>query len=309
MVPLFASSYWLVSLTGIAVTIVAVLGLHVLTGLCGIFSIGQAGFVGVGAYAAAILAGRYGLNGWLCLPLSALAAATFGVLSGIPSFRLKGFYITIATLAAQFIILWSLRHFSSVTNGEFGLNLSPLRLGAIDFSSRTSMYLVCLVIVIITTILAKNIQRTRLGRSLVAVRDNELAAEVNGINIFYHKMVAFAISCLFAGVAGWMAAYSTLYVTPNQFEIVYSIWYIGMLAVGGMGSTAGVFLGILTLKLLELLLDQITPLVHIDGFPIAMSSITYGMVIIGFLVFQPRGLSFLFEKFKKYYRTRPYAEA
>ena len=307
VIPPFASDYWVTWLIGLSAVILAVLGLHVLTGLCGVFSIGQAAFMGVGAYTTAILAGRYGLSGWACLPIAALSAGLVGVFFGLPSFRLKGFYTAIASLAANFIILWCVRYFTDWTGGSTGMGVTPLRLGGIVFTSRSSIYLVAITLVLLGTYFAKNIQRMPIGRAFVAIRDNELAAEVGGINIFRYKMTAFFIGCMYAGVAGWLLAYSQFWVTPDQFQVNNSIWYFGMLAIGGMGSTTGVFLGVVSLKLLEILIDQVTPLVHIAQFNISMSLIVYAVVILAFLIFEPGGLYSRWQKFKSYYRLRPYS--
>ncbi len=305
--PLFASEYWLTWVIGLSVVILAVLGLHVLTGLCGVFSIGQAAFMGVGAYATAILAGRYGLSGWLCLPLSALSAGAIGVFFGLPSFRLKGFYIAVATLAANFIIIWCIVYFRDWTGGSGGTGVTPLTLGAVKFASRGSIYFLAVILVLLGTFFAKNIQRMPMGRAFVAIRDNELAAEVGGISIFRYKMMASFIGCMYAGVAGWLLAYSEFWVSPEQFQIHNSIWYFGMLAVGGLGSTSGVFLGVVSFKLLEMLVDQVTPLVPLAQFNVAMSLIVYAIVILVFLLYEPGGLYSLWQRFKTYYRLRPYS--
>jgi len=311
--PLFGSAYWLSWLTRLAITIVAVLGLHVLTGLCGQVSIGHAAFLGVGAYTVAILATQYDVNGWLCLPLSGLAAGVVGIIFGLPSFRLKMFYLAISTLAASYIIVWCFQHFEGVTGGFIGLGLEPLKLGGADLSTRGSYYILAMAIMVLAAILAKNIQRSSAGRAFVAIRDNELAAEVSGIAIFRYKLLAFFIGCLFAGVAGWLWAYSQLRINPDQFRLLDSIWYLGMLIIGGWGSTTGVFLGALFLRLLEVMIDHLTPVLT-DAFPsiamqlhVSLGLILYGAVIVAFMMLQPRGLYYLLEKIKIYYRLHPYS--
>jgi branched-chain amino acid transport system permease protein len=213
----------------------------------------------------------------------------------------------IASLAANFIVLWCIGYFADWTGGSAGIGVSPLRLGGIVFTSRASLYLIAVTLVILGTYFAKNIQRMPTGRAFVAIRDNELAAEVSGINIFRYKTTAFFIGCMYAGVAGWLLAYSQFWLTPEQFPIKDSIWYFGMLAVGGLGSTTGVFLGVMSFKLLEMLIDQVTPLVQIAQFNVAMSLIGFSMVILAFLVFEPGGLYARWQKFKSYYRLRPYS--
>ncbi|MBL7119979.1 MAG: branched-chain amino acid ABC transporter permease [Dehalococcoidia bacterium] len=311
--PMFGSAYWLSWLTRVAITIVALLGLHILTGLCGQVSIGHAAFLGVGAYTVAILATNYDVNGWLCLPLCGLAAGAVGVFFGLPSFRLKMFFLAISTLAASAIIVWCFQHFESVTGGFIGLGLEPLKLGGIDLSTRGNYYILAMAIMVLATIFAKNIQRSSAGRAFVAIRDNELAAQVSGIAIFRYKLLAFFIGCLFAGVAGWLWAYSQLRINPDQFRLLDSIWYLGMLIIGGMGSTSGVFFGALFLRVLEVIIDHLTPVLT-DAFPsiamqlhVSLGLILYGAVIVLFMLFFPRGIYYLLEKIKIYYRLHPYS--
>jgi len=318
VVPLIASNYWLTWFTLLAITIVAVLGLHILTGLCGLFSIGHAAFMGVGAYTVAILTTRYDVNGWLCLPLSALGAGLVGVFFGLPSFRLKMFYLAITTLAGHEIIMWLLggyQPFWGVTGGFEGLRMGDLTLGGIDFTDRGNLYILAAVIMVLATFVAKNIQRSSSGRAFVAIRDNELAAEVSGIAIFRYKLLAFFVGCAFAGVAGWLFAYSQTSVKAGQFVLLDSLWYVGMLIIGGWGSTTGVFLGATFLRLLEILnsdylapaLAEVVPSAWAGSIHVAFTLILVGVIIILFMRFQKRGLYGLWEKFKTYYRLHPYS--
>jgi branched-chain amino acid transport system permease protein len=313
-IPLFASSYWLTWLTKVGITIVAVLGLHILTGLCGQVSMGQAAFMGVGAYAVAILTTKVGLNGWLCLPISALSAGLVGLVFGLPCFRLKGFYLVISTMAASFIIIWCFKQFGSVTGGFVGIGLEPLKLGPVDLGNRSSFFCLTMGIMIAATLLAKNIQRTAPGRAFVAIRDNELAAEVSGIPVFRYKMLAFFIGCVFAGVSGWLWAYSQLRISPDQFRLMDSMWYLGMLVIGGWGSTTGVFFGVVSLRLLEIAIsDYIAPPLA-DAVPslaqqirVSMSLVVNGLVIIIFIMVERRGLYYRWQKLKAFYRLYPYS--
>ena len=313
-IPLLASSYWLTWMTKVGITIVAVLGLHILTGLCGQVSMGQAAFMGVGAYAVAILTTKVGLNGWLCLPISALSAGLVGLVFGLPCFRLKGFYLVISTMAASFIIIWCFKQFGSVTGGFVGIGLEPLKLGPVDLGNRSSFFCLTMGIMIAATLLAKNIQRTAPGRAFVAIRDNELAAEVSGIPVFRYKMLAFFIGCVFAGVSGWLWAYSQLRISPDQFRLMDSMWYLGMLVIGGWGSTTGVFFGVISLRLLEIAIsDYIAPPLA-DAVPslaqqirVSMSLVVNGLVIIIFIMVERRGLYYRWQKLKAFYRLYPYS--
>jgi len=307
LIPVFANDYWLGWLTKLCITIVAVLGLHILTGLCGQFSIGHAAFVGVGAYTAAILTTKYGVSGWLCLPISALVTGSVGLLFGLPCFRLKGFYLAVSTLAASFIIIWCMRHFATWTGGLEGLDVVTLKIGAADLSYNQPAYWLAAAVLVVATYCAKNIQRTSVGRAFVAIRDNELAAEVNGISVFRYKMLAFFISCLFAGVAGWLWANTQMRVTPDQFRLNDSIWYFGMLVIGGIGSTSGVFFGAVSLRALQVTIDQVAPMIQSVQLVIALNLVVFSGVIVLFLLFVPRGITSLWEKLKLQYRLHPFS--
>jgi len=307
--PLYTSTYWMVQITTLAITIVAVLGLHVLTGLCGQISIGHAAFMGVGAYTAGILATNYGVNGWLCPPICALSAGVAGLIFGLPCFRLKGFYLAVSTLAASFIIEWCIKHFDTVTGGYRYKSVEPLSIGGVEFYSNAAFFSLVIVVLILATYVAKNIQRTAAGRAFVAIRDNELAAEVSGINIFRYKMLAFFVGCAFAGVAGWLWAYQQTTITPTDFQLSNSLLYLGVLVIGGWGSTAGVYMGATFLWFLDIMIrDQVAPALEgIIPEVHYLGAITIGVVVIAFVILEPRGLAYRWEKIKMYYRLHPYS--
>lgn len=316
-IPRTVNDYWLLTLTLWSITIISVLGLHILNGLCGLFSIGHTAFMAVGAYIVAILTTQLNWNGWFCLPLSALGAGLVGLVFAIPCFRLKMFYLAITTFAGHAIIIWCIKYrdFWDVTGGFTGIRMDPLTLGGIDFKSTGNYYLLVAVMLVLATLVTKNIQRSNTGRVFVAIRDNETAAKVTGIAVFQNKLLAFFIGCTFAGVAGWLWAYSQLRVNPEQFSMHDSILFAGMMIVGGMGSTTGVFLGVIFLKGLGIVnTDFISPFM-VDVLParwasqvqVAFSLILYAVVIILFLRFMPRGLYYYWQKFKVLYRLYPYS--
>ncbi|MFO8009603.1 MAG: branched-chain amino acid ABC transporter permease [Dehalococcoidia bacterium] len=319
IVPMMSTDYWLTQFTHIAITIIVVLGLHILAGLCGLISIGQAGFVCVGAFTTAILVSHWDFNGWLCLPIAALAGGLAGLFFGLPSFRLKMFYLAISTLAAYWIIIWAFKYrdISDVTGGFTGLDLSahPLTLGGIDFSEDVNLYILAVILVVIGTFIAKNIQRSNTGRKFVAIRDNELAAEVSGVNLFKNKLLAFFIGCAFAGVAGWLWAYSQQRVTPSDFTLMDGIWYMGMIVIGGWGSTVGVFLGAFMLDFLGIMIsDNLAPWI-VDFVPdrwgaqmyVVLKLVLGGLGMVMFMKFVPNGLAGVWQKAKLSYRLYPYS--
>lgn len=313
---LWASPYWVSWMIRVCIVIVLLLGLHILTGLCGQFSVGQAAIMAVGAYTAAILHTSLHLSMWACLPLSGISAGVVGLFFGLPSLRVKGFYLAISTIAAQFLIMWaaSYEEFARWTGGYQGLFVGDtLKLGSVDFNSDGVFYCLALGVVVVGTVVAKNIQRTATGRAFVAIRDNDLAAEVSGISLYRHKLLAFFIACVYAGVAGWLWVNAEGRVSPEQFRLWDSVWYIGMLIVGGMGSTTGVFFGALSIKLMEVVIDQITPILTriMPSLAIqihaSLSWVVFGVVVLAFLILEPRGLYHLWEKIKRSYRMRPYS--
>ncbi len=319
VIPWSANDYWLTQFTKIAITIIVVLGLHILSGCCGLVSIGQAGFMCVGAYTTAILVYHWDINGWVCLPIAGVAAGLAGMIFGLPSFRLKMFYLAMATLASYWIIIWAFkyRNISDVTGGFTGLDLSqhPLKLGGIDFTSDSNLYILGVILVIIATIIALNIQRTNTGRKFVAIRDNELAAEVSGISLFKNKLLACFIGCAFAGVAGWLWAYSQQRVTPSDFTLMDSIFFMGMLVIGGWGKIGGVFLGAAFLEFMGIInsdfiapeLVEIVPDRYASTMYVVLRLVLGGMAIVMFMKYVPKGLDGLWQRFKMFYRLYPYS--
>jgi len=306
-------SDWLVWMILLGFYVVAVLGLHLMTGLCGQFSMGHAAFIAVGAYTVGILAGRYGISSWATLPLAGVFAGLVGLVFGIPALRIKGFYLVMSTIAAQFIIIYVLQQVDWF-GGRYGLdvpNLPGIQLGNAGDYQR--LWWVTLGMVVLMVFFAKNIQRTALGRRFVAVRDNDLAAEVMGINLFRTKLLAFFIGCFFAGVAGWLWAHFMGHVTPVQFNFTMSLWLLGMLIVGGIGSTTGAILGAAIIRLADKLVDYISPLLS-DAFPgmavqmfPAISLMIFALVVMLFISFNPKGAYHTFESFKLSYRKWPFS--
>jgi len=311
-VPLYLSDYWLYKMMPFGIAAIAVLGLHILTGLCGLFSIGQAAFMAVGAYTAAVFTTKFGLSGWVSLPLAGIIAGIAGLIFGTPSLRIKGFYLAMATIAAQFIIMWLIGD-SEWLGGQTGISLKPLNLGNLNFRDPGVFYFVVAIVLVIMTFFAKNIQRSKTGRTFIAIRDNELAAEVMGINLFRYKLLAFFIGCFFAGIAGWLWAFSQLRISPVQFTLMDSVWYLGMLVVGGLGSTTGALFGTVGIKSLDEVVEYLgrrasTSFPWLGAqFAHGAGLIVFGLVVILFMIFEPRGIHHRWETLKTTYRLYPYS--
>lgn len=308
--PLFLSDRLLTLMTMIGIAIVSVHGLSILTGFCGQISIGHVGFMAVGAYTSAILTAKLGWSFWLSLPCAALAAGIVGLIFGLPSLKIKGFYLIMATIAAHFIIIWLILQFQSITGGADGLPVPKPKIGNFILKSKTSYFYLVMLHAVIATVITKNILRTRAGRAFVAIRDNDLAAEVMGISLWSYKLQAFFIGCLYAGVAGALLVHYFAFASVDQFPFMDSVWYLGMLIVGGMGSTTGAILGAIALKLLDELVTIVGPI--LSGVVAAQAAaslglITRGLVIILFLIFEPRGLAHRWEIIRHYFKLWPFS--
>jgi branched-chain amino acid transport system permease protein len=311
--PLYSSARILTILTIIGITVISVHGLNILTGYCGQISLGHAGFMAVGGYVSGILCAKLGWSFWAALPTAGLAAGIVGLIFGLPSLRIKGFYLIMATIAAHFIIIWVILQLYNVTGGADGLAVPRPEIGGFVFKSKASYFYLVMIIACLVTFLTKNLVRTRAGRAFIAIRDNDLAAEVMGINLWAYKLLAFFIGCVFAGVAGSLLVHYIAFASVDQFPFMNSVWYLGMLIVGGMGSTAGAIFGAVSLKLLDELVTIAGPALA-AAFPAiaaqaaaSLSLIMRGLVIILFLIFEPRGLYHWWERIKAYYRLWPFS--
>ncbi len=310
--PLYWGGEWLSVGNLIGITIIAATGLNILTGYCGQLSIGHAGFIAVGAYASAILTNRFGLPFLAGLICSGGVAGLVGMIFGIPSLRVKGFYLAISTIAAQFIIIWVINHWTNVTGGFNGMSVPPASIGSISFISQASQFYLIMIIVMIVVFLARNLSRTRAGRAFIAIRDNDLAAQVMGINLFRYKLIAFFIGCFLAGIAGSLFAHWTGFLNAENFTMTDSILYIGMIIIGGLGTTVGPIFGVLFIRLLQKLITLLSPAIEAAlptlpaGFTTGIGPMVFGLFIILFLILEPRGLAHRWALFRASYRLWPF---
>jgi branched-chain amino acid transport system permease protein len=310
--PLFGSYYFISLINHLSITIIVVLGLQLVSGYCGQISFGQAAFMAVGAYTSAILTGTMGLSFFLALPISGIVAGLIGLGGGAPSLRIKGFYLAMATIAIHFVIMWLIPHLD-ITGKTQGLHPPAPQIGGFAFDSDERIYYIIITVMLLMTYGARNVVRTRVGRAFVAIRDNDLAAEVMGIELYRYKLLAFFISCFYAGIAGSLWGHWIQVVHPEQFTLLHALNYIGMLIVGGGGSIPGVFFGVIFLRLLDEGVMFAAPLLA-DIFPwigiapaASMGVSVFGVVLILFLIFEPRGLAHRWEIFKASYRLYPFA--
>jgi len=310
--PQFAGTYWLDVLNRIGIAIIGALGLNILLGYTGQISIGQAAFLAVGAYSTAILEAKVGLPFYLALPLAALLTAAFGLVFGIPSLRLRGLYLAIATLAAYFITTYGIIHWESMTNGVLGFMVPPARVFGLPLDSDARIFYLIWALVIPATLFTKNLFRTRVGRAFIAIRDRDVAAGVMGISLFRYKLLAFVISSFYAGVAGGLMAHHSRIIFPDAFTLLVSIDYLAMVIIGGMGSILGSIFGAVFMTLLpEVLKLSATSLtgVYPQAFGLIASTrdVVFGLAVIFFLMYEPEGLARIWLRVKNYWKLWPYA--
>ncbi len=310
--PMLVKSEYLWITMQIIIAVIGAVGLNILTGFTGQISLGQGAFLGVGAYTSAYLTAKLGLSFWLGVPAAGLMTAIAGMAFGIPSLRLKGLYLAIATLASQFILEWIFLRWEPVTGGSFGIVVPRPTLGGFVFDTDRSYYYIVLVIATIMVFFAANLMRTRTGRAFMAVRDHYISAEIMGINLFKYRILSFAVSSFYAGVAGALYGHSLRFVSSEQFNIGVSITYLAMIIIGGLGSILGSIYGAVFMMLLPKLLTVVTTKLGAN-FPgiaevaIALEQGVFGAIIILFLIFEPDGLAHRWKMIKAYWKLYPFS--
>ncbi|HEX4384851.1 MAG TPA: branched-chain amino acid ABC transporter permease [Myxococcales bacterium] len=302
--PPFLSSYWLDVICRTGIAIIGAMGLNLLTGSTGQISLGNAAFLAVGGYATAALAGRFELPFFAVIPLAGLIAALIGMLFGIPSLRLRGLYLAMATLAAHFIVAFVATHWESVTGGVNGISVPAPKLASYELDDDRKLFYLIYPLAILLLLFARNLARTRPGRAFVAIRDQDLAAEVSGIDVYRYKLLAFGLSSFYAGVAGSLLAYQARLISPENYPISLAIDYLGMIIIGGLGSVLGTVLGATFITLLPELLRLASSAAasHYPGLVELFASLkmgVFGLVIILFLVFEPHGMAARIKSFQR----------
>ncbi|MEZ5854968.1 MAG: branched-chain amino acid ABC transporter permease [Hyphomicrobiaceae bacterium] len=316
IVPLVLDDWYLTNFNLILIAIVGALGLNILVGYTGQISIGHAAFMSVGAYTAANLASKLGLPFWVTLPLGGLMAAFIGAIVGIPSLRIKGTYLAIATLASQLIIEWIINHTPAISGGAAAsIEVPRPAIFGYELNSQGDLYYFNLFFAALAIMAAVNIVRSRLGRAFVAIRDQDIAAEIIGINIFKYKLIAFAISSFFAGVCGVLYTYYYGIANYESFQIVVSIDFLAMVIIGGLGSIFGSVLGAIFVTALPVVIRTLVETFGVyiwdpSTLPSVVASlrlVIFGSLIIFFLVVEPEGLARLWRNIRNYFRVWPFS--
>ncbi|PZW49018.1 amino acid/amide ABC transporter membrane protein 2 (HAAT family) [Humitalea rosea] len=314
--PLVLGRYELGLLINIGTLGIAALGLNILVGFTGQISIGHAAFFGFGAFMSAWLHEEFHIPVILCIPLAGLGTAVVGLIFGLPAARLKGLYLAIATLAAQFILEDFFARARWFTGGVAGRMTENVSIAGIVFDREESYFYIVLGFVVLMFVGAANLMRTRDGRALVAVRDHYLSAEVMGINLAYYRTLSFAISSFYAGIGGALYAHYLLFVSVEAFNILFSIQFLAMVIIGGLGSVMGSLLGaafmVLLPEVVQALVDQlaggaIDRTLKLGANISFLREMMVGASIILFLVFEPNGLAHRWRLIKAYWKLYPYS--
>ena len=319
IVPLAVNDYYLSLLNLVLIATVGALGLNLLMGYCGQISIGHAAFAMVGAYAAAHGVTTFHMPFWLGIIFAGTVAALWGTMFGIPSLRVKGLYLAIATWAAQLITEWIMIHVTPISGGaESAKGVPEIHFGSWIVESQRDYYYLNLIIMIIALVVAMNIVRSSVGRAFIAIRDRDIAAEALGINLFRYKLLAFAIASFYAGVAGAMYAYYYRIATYEAFDLVLSIDFLAMIIIGGLGSIVGSIFGAAFITLmnpaLRGIMDRLAvfwtsggELSQVMTIFTQVRIILFGALIIVFLILEPEGLNKLWRNVKAYFRVWPFS--
>ncbi|KAF1055982.1 MAG: hypothetical protein GAK34_00446 [Delftia tsuruhatensis] len=307
--PFMASDYWLYLACLVSINVASATGLNILTGYTGLVSLGQAAFMGLGAYTVAIVQARWGTPVLFNLLAGGLVAMLGGIVVGLPSLRVKGLYLAIATIAASFIAHFLFANLK-LTGGTAGLTLQPATVFGVALDTSFRLYWVIVPVTLLMLLGAANLFRTRTGRAFIAIRDRDISAEVLGIPLLRYKLLSFGLSSFYAGVAGGLWAYFFRVVTPESFPLLMSIFFLAAIIVGGMGSILGSILGAVFMtmvpELLKLIVDLLPGGSELTVFLSPVRTMVFGLLIIVFLVFEPQGLAQMWRRLRRFFHLWPF---
>lgn len=278
---IFLGKYAQYAINLISVYVIVALGLNILTGYTGQLSIGHAGFFAIGAYVSGILVTKAAVSFWLALPLTAVISLAAGFILGLPALRLTGLYLAMATMGFGYIVQEAIVQWSSMTGGSDGIKIGRPSIGPFTFHQDRMYFYVILAMVLILFAVSRNLLRSKIGRAFVSIRDSEIAAQSTGVSLAKYKTLAFAISAAYTGIAGSLYAPLIGYINPENFDIFLSIEFVAMIVIGGLGSLLGSLLGAILLTILP---EVLRGLKELQG-------ITYGIAMLIFILFFPKGIS------------------
>jgi branched-chain amino acid transport system permease protein len=322
--PLFLDEYWIGVANMVGYTALGALGVQLLIGYAGLITLGHAAFVAVGAYTSTILILRFpwpefivswGLAYPISIIIAAIVAGLWSVLFGLPSARVKGFYLILTTMAAQFITVdFILTQYVSKIGGRgqaFSLPPGTIKIGLWSMETDVQRYLLMIVLLTLTVIIMANLLRSRIGRAWIAIRDNDIAAETLGINIVWYKLLNFFMAGFFGGIAGAFWVCNCAALSPEHFPWFWSLWLVGVILIGGAGIDGAIFGSIFMVVVMELLQAAAIPLA--EYYPKILvnfafvKDMAFGLAICAFLIYEPRGLSYRWWQIKNYFNLWPFS--
>jgi branched-chain amino acid transport system permease protein len=308
--PFLASTFYLDLACQVFLASVGSLALMLLTGYAGQISLGHAGLLCAGAFSAGILFKEYHAPFWLTLPAAAVVGAVLGVIFGLPSLRLRGLYLAISTLALHFVVVYLGGEYESKRGFSTGITIDLPNIGGFVINNGRVWYFVLLVAAAATLLVCLNLLRGRTGRAWRAIRAHETVAEALGINVAWHKLLAFVISSSIASVAGALFAYYRGFVSVDAFSLYLSIQYVAMIIIGGMGSLLGALLGAAFVTLFPYLIEaallRLPDAQSYAGDLFAVNYAAFGFVMVLFLLFEPLGLVGIWQRLQTYFLLWPF---
>jgi branched-chain amino acid transport system permease protein len=314
--PQLFSEYWLSVLIQIGIYGIAALGLNILVGFTGQISIGHAAFFLLGAFTSAYISNQFPVPVFFSIPLAGIVTAIIGLIFGLPAARLKGLYLVIATLAAQYILLDFFSRAEWFSGGSVPAMANPFSIFGYTLRGDRQYFYVVLAYLVASYLLVTNLMRSRDGRALVAIRDHYLSAEIMGINLTKYRTLSFGLAAFFAGIAGALYAHYQLVVSNEGFGIERSIIFLAMVIIGGTGSIMGTLMGTAFVVLVpeamewisaELKGGAIDRALQLNNNITFLREIAIGLIIIAFLIFEPDGLAHRWRQIKTYWKLYPFS--
>ena len=325
VIPYVSDSYWLSICNTVGYTILGALGVQLLIGYCGQVTLGHAAFIAVGSYTSTLLILEFpwpqalmdlGIAYPISIVVAAFVAGITSVIFGLPSARVKGFYLILTTMAAQFIIVdFIITQYVSQIGGRgqaFSLPPGTIKVGPVVIDNDMKVYYMMLVLVILCVTGVVNLLRSRVGRAWVAIRDNDISADVMGINVIQYKLFAFFVAGFIGGLAGAFWISNLAAISPEHFPWFWSLWLVGVILIGGVGSIHGTIFGsIFMVVVMEVLQLAILPLA--DSYPkllmdfLFIKEAAFGLAICAFMIFEPNGLAYRWWQLKNYFNLWPFS--
>ncbi|MEZ5650709.1 MAG: branched-chain amino acid ABC transporter permease [Burkholderiaceae bacterium] len=310
--PLLASPFQLDLANQVLLATIGAVALMLLTGFAGQVSLGHAGLLAAGAFTTGILFQETAAPFWITLPASAIVGLLLGLVFGLPSLRLRGLYLAISTLALHFIVIYLGNEYETARELYSGIAIDPPRVGTWELYDARHWYVVLLIAAALSVLLALNLLRSPIGRAWRAIHGKTAVAEAMGIDVRRYKLTAFVISSMMTAIAGSLFAYFRGFVSAEAFTLLVSIEYVAMVIIGGMGSILGAVLGAIFVTLFPYAIETLVPMLPGAGRLLdavySINTMAFGLVMIGFLLFEPQGLVGIWRRVQNYFLLWPYGQ-